>query len=42
MGLRMPLPTGTSPWYVMMEIAAAHASVPLRDMLAHFGNEVLS
>ncbi len=31
-GLRMPLPL-ESPWYVMMEIAAAHPSVPLREML---------
>ncbi|MFZ4405703.1 MAG: FAD-binding oxidoreductase [Paracraurococcus sp.] len=31
-GLRMPLPL-QAPWYVMMEIAAAHESVPLRDML---------
>lgn len=31
-GLRMPLPL-ESPWYVMVEIAAAHPSVPLRDML---------
>jgi len=31
-GLRVPLPLG-SPWYVMVEIAAAHASVPLREML---------
>jgi FAD/FMN-containing dehydrogenase len=28
----MPLPL-EAPWYVMVEIAAAHASVPLRDML---------
>ncbi len=32
-GLRMPLPTGSAPWYVMVEIAAAHASVPLRQMM---------
>jgi FAD/FMN-containing dehydrogenase len=31
-GLRMPLPV-ESPWFVMVEIAAAHESVPLRDML---------
>ncbi|HUS95971.1 MAG TPA: FAD-binding oxidoreductase [Hyphomicrobiaceae bacterium] len=31
-GLRMPLPLD-SPWYVMAEIAAAHPSVPLRDMM---------
>lgn len=31
-GLRMPLPLD-SPWYVMVEIAAAHPSVPLREML---------
>ncbi|MEZ5817060.1 MAG: FAD-binding oxidoreductase [Hyphomicrobiaceae bacterium] len=31
-GLRMPLPL-ESPWYVMVEIAAAHESVPLREML---------
>jgi FAD/FMN-containing dehydrogenase len=31
-GLRMPLPLN-APWYVMVEIAAAHESVPLRDML---------
>ncbi|MGE0701692.1 MAG: FAD-binding oxidoreductase, partial [Hyphomicrobiaceae bacterium] len=31
-GLRMPLPL-EAPWYVMMEIAAAHPSVPLREML---------
>lgn len=32
-GLRMPLPPESSPWFVMLEIAAAHASVPLREML---------
>ena len=31
-GIRIPLPLG-SPWYVMVEIAAAHPSVPLREML---------
>lgn len=31
-GLRMPLAL-ESPWYVMAEIAAAHPSVPLRDMM---------
>ncbi|MDX2157917.1 MAG: FAD-binding oxidoreductase [Hyphomicrobiaceae bacterium] len=31
-GLRIPLPI-ESPWFVMVEIAAAHASVPLREML---------
>lgn len=31
-GLRMPLPLD-SPWYVMTEIAAAHQSVPLREMM---------
>ncbi|TCZ65312.1 FAD-binding oxidoreductase [Roseicella aquatilis] len=31
-GLRMPLPL-EAPWYVMLEIAAAHPSVPLREML---------
>jgi FAD/FMN-containing dehydrogenase len=31
-GLRIPLPL-ESPWYVMVEIAAAHESVPLREML---------
>jgi FAD/FMN-containing dehydrogenase len=31
-GLRMPLPL-ESPWYVMLEIAAAHPSVPLREMM---------
>jgi len=31
-GLRMPLPLA-APWYVMLEIAAAHESVPLREML---------
>jgi FAD/FMN-containing dehydrogenase len=31
-GLSMPLPL-EAPWYVMVEIAAAHESVPLRDML---------
>lgn len=30
--LRMPLPLD-SPWFVMAEIAAAHPSVPLRDMM---------
>jgi FAD/FMN-containing dehydrogenase len=30
--LRIPLPL-TSPWYVMVEIAAAHPSVPLREMM---------
>ncbi|MFM9941953.1 MAG: FAD-binding oxidoreductase [Hyphomicrobiaceae bacterium] len=31
--LRLPLPPASSPWFVMLEIAAAHASVPLREML---------
>lgn len=31
-GLRIPLPL-TSPWYVMMELSAAHESVPLRDIM---------
>jgi FAD/FMN-containing dehydrogenase len=31
-GLRMPLAL-EQPWYVMLELAAAHASVPLREML---------
>jgi len=31
-GLRVPLPLG-SPWYVMVELAAAHPAVPLREML---------
>lgn len=31
-GLRIPLPI-ESPWYVMAEIAAAHPSVPLREMM---------
>ena len=31
-GIRIPLPVG-SPWYVMVELAAAHPSVPLREML---------
>lgn len=31
-GLRVPLPLA-QPWYVMAEIAAAHESVPLREML---------
>jgi FAD/FMN-containing dehydrogenase len=31
-GLRIPLPI-ESPWYVMLELAAAHPSVPLREML---------
>ncbi len=31
-GIRIPLPLG-SPWYVMVELAAAHPSVPLREML---------
>ncbi len=31
-GLRVPLEL-TTPWYVMVEIAAAHESVPLREML---------
>ncbi len=31
-GVRVPLPLG-SPWYVMVELAAAHPSVPLRGML---------
>lgn len=30
--IRMPLPL-ESPWYVMVEIAAAHHSVPLREMM---------
>jgi FAD/FMN-containing dehydrogenase len=29
---RMPMPLG-SPWYVMVEVAAAHPAVPLREML---------
>ncbi len=32
-GLRLPLPPASSPWFVMLEIAAAHPSVPLREML---------
>jgi FAD/FMN-containing dehydrogenase len=31
-GLRMPLPL-ESPWFVMLEMSAAHASVPLREIL---------
>lgn len=31
-GVRIPLPLG-SPWYVMVELAAAHPAVPLREML---------
>lgn len=31
-GVRVPLPI-EAPWYVMMEVAAAHESVPLREML---------
>jgi len=31
-GLRIPLPLG-SPWYVMLEMAAAHESIPLREIL---------
>ena len=31
-GLRIPLPL-ESPWYVMMEMAAAHESIPLREIL---------
>ena len=31
-GLRIPLPL-ESPWFVMVEIAAAHKSVPLREIL---------
>jgi FAD/FMN-containing dehydrogenase len=31
-GLRVPLPL-ESPWYVMVELAAAHAAVPVRAML---------
>jgi FAD/FMN-containing dehydrogenase len=31
-GLRLPLPV-ESPWYVMVELAAAHAAVPVRAML---------
>ncbi len=31
-GLRIPLPLG-SPWYVMLEMAAAHESIPLRAIL---------
>jgi len=30
--VRMPMPL-TSPWYVMVELAAAHPAVPLREML---------
>lgn len=32
-GLRMPLPPASSPWFVMAEMAAAHPSVPLRSMM---------
>lgn len=32
-GLRFPLPPDSSPWFVMLEIASAHPSVPLRHML---------
>ena len=31
-GLRLPLPL-ESPWYVMLELAAAHASIPLREIM---------
>ncbi|MBR0670665.1 FAD-binding oxidoreductase [Neoroseomonas soli] len=31
-GIRIPLPL-ESPWYVMVELAAAHTAVPLREML---------
>lgn len=31
-GIRIPLPLG-SPWYVLLETAAAHPAVPLRSML---------
>lgn len=31
-GIRIPLPLG-SPWYVVVETAAAHPAVPLREML---------
>jgi FAD/FMN-containing dehydrogenase len=31
-GLRMPLPLD-HPWYVMVELAAAHESIPLREIL---------
>lgn len=31
-GLRIPLPL-ESPWYVMLELAAAHESIPLREIL---------
>lgn len=31
-GIRIPLPL-ESPWYVMVELAAAHPAVPLREML---------
>lgn len=32
-GLRLPLPADSAPWFVMVEIAAAHPSVPLREMM---------
>ena len=31
-GLRIPLPLG-NPWYVMLEVAAAHESIPLREIM---------
>ncbi len=31
-GLRIPLPL-ESPWYVMLELAAAHESIPLREIM---------
>jgi len=31
-GLRMPLPLD-SPWFVMVELAAAHASIPVREIM---------
>jgi FAD/FMN-containing dehydrogenase len=32
-GLRIPLAPESSPWFVMLELAAAHESIPLREIL---------
>ena len=39
-GLRIPLPLD-SPWYVMVELAAAHESIPLREILENTLGEAM-
>ena len=39
-GLRMPLPL-ESPWFVMLEMSASHASVPLREIMENTLGEAM-